>query len=307
MLKYIIIRTLIGLVTLVSIVVIAYSLFYLLQGQISTNLQMFTNNPFAFIGKTTNIANTNAVIKAEYNLNTSYINGLVATIRNLFSFNFGNSLFYNFAVSTLLLNAVKVSLVISVVSLIAVYGISLAISILWFKINSNKKYYLLYIVALFYAVPIFILANLLNFAVAPVTTVAIVCIVLAGLIFLTLLLINLIDYQTNLASVQFYKQNNINKINIIKWQNIGFVLLADLPAVLVGFLFGSSAIVEIIFNINGIGSLMYNAFKNVDYPILIATIYIIAIINIVTKIIADTILFKFNKNIAFKNTTNRYD
>lgn len=77
------------------------------------------------------------------------------------------------------------------------------------------------------------------------------------------------------------------------WQhllkNVLLISLADFPAIFLGVLFGNSLFVEIIFNLNGIGLMTYNAFLTKDYPIILGIIYIMAGFSLITRLISDVL------------------
>ena len=54
-----------------------------------------------------------------------------------------------------------------------------------------------------------------------------------------------------------------------------------------GFLFSGALFIEIVFSLNGMGSLMYDAILNRDYPVLTGTFLVIAIFVICANFIAD--------------------
>ncbi|MFL1780471.1 ABC transporter permease protein [Candidatus Hepatincolaceae symbiont of Richtersius coronifer] len=70
-------------------------------------------------------------------------------------------------------------------------------------------------------------------------------------------------------------------------KNVSIILFADFPSIFIGMVFGSSLFIEIIFSLNGIGLLGYEAFLNKDYPIILAITYLICVIGLITRLITD--------------------
>lgn len=74
------------------------------------------------------------------------------------------------------------------------------------------------------------------------------------------------------------------------------VVALDLPA-----LFGGSLFVEIIFSWPGMGRLFYHAVERRDYPILMGTILIIAVMMVLANLIADIIYAYLDPRIRYEN------
>jgi microcin C transport system permease protein len=62
------------------------------------------------------------------------------------------------------------------------------------------------------------------------------------------------------------------------FKNALLVLVANLPVLLLGILFSSSMLIEIIFSLDGLGLLGYEATVSRDYPVMFALIFIFTLI-----------------------------
>jgi microcin C transport system permease protein len=71
------------------------------------------------------------------------------------------------------------------------------------------------------------------------------------------------------------------------FRNAMMIIIAGLPSLLIKILFTGSLLIEIIFSLNGIGLLGYEAIMTRDYPIIFGTLYIFALIGLVLKLISD--------------------
>lgn len=71
------------------------------------------------------------------------------------------------------------------------------------------------------------------------------------------------------------------------FRNAMMIVIAGLPAALIGILFTSSMLIEVIFSLDGIGLLGYEAALSRDYPVMFATLYIFTLLGLVTNIISD--------------------
>ena len=73
------------------------------------------------------------------------------------------------------------------------------------------------------------------------------------------------------------------------FRNAMMIVIAGLPSAFVGILFTSSMLIEIIFSLDGLGLLGYEAAISRDYPLMFGSLYIFALIGLVTSIIGDVI------------------
>ena len=74
--------------------------------------------------------------------------------------------------------------------------------------------------------------------------------------------------------------------------NIRATLLATMPKHFMNILLKRSLLIEILFNLDGIGLLIYEAFANRDYPILLACLYLGSILNFAVHNLSDYYLFQ---------------
>jgi microcin C transport system permease protein len=71
------------------------------------------------------------------------------------------------------------------------------------------------------------------------------------------------------------------------FRNAMMIVIAGLPAALIGILFTSSMLIEVIFSLDGLGLLGYEAALSRDYPVIFATLYIFTLLGLLTNIISD--------------------
>lgn len=71
------------------------------------------------------------------------------------------------------------------------------------------------------------------------------------------------------------------------FRNAMMIVIAGLPAALIGILFTSSMLIEVIFSLDGLGLLGYEAALSRDYPVIFATLYIFTLLGLITNIISD--------------------
>ena len=62
------------------------------------------------------------------------------------------------------------------------------------------------------------------------------------------------------------------------FRNAMLIVIAGFPAAFVAILFTSSLLIEVIFSLNGMGLLSYEAVIKRDYPILLGTVFIFSLV-----------------------------
>ncbi len=71
------------------------------------------------------------------------------------------------------------------------------------------------------------------------------------------------------------------------FRNAMMIIIAGFPATMVGILFTGSMLIEIIFSLDGLGLLGYEAAISRDYPVIFGTLYFFTLIGLITSIISD--------------------
>jgi microcin C transport system permease protein len=71
------------------------------------------------------------------------------------------------------------------------------------------------------------------------------------------------------------------------FRNAMLLVIAGFPAALVGILFTGSVLIEIIFSLDGIGLLGFEAVTNRDYPVMFGTLYMFSLLGLVLNLISD--------------------
>lgn len=71
------------------------------------------------------------------------------------------------------------------------------------------------------------------------------------------------------------------------FRNAMLIVIAGMPAMLIKMLFTGSLLIEVIFSLNGLGLLGYEAIMTRDYPVIFGTLYIFALLGLVLKLISD--------------------
>jgi microcin C transport system permease protein len=83
------------------------------------------------------------------------------------------------------------------------------------------------------------------------------------------------------------------------FRNAMLIVVAGFPAAFVGILFTSALLIEIIFSLDGLGLLGYEAVLNRDYPIVFGTLYIFTLVGLLMKLISDITYMLIDPRIDF--------
>jgi microcin C transport system permease protein len=84
-------------------------------------------------------------------------------------------------------------------------------------------------------------------------------------------------------------------------RNAAIVLAAGFPAAFISILFTSALLVEIIFSVNGLGLLGYNAILQRDDPVIFGTLYIYALAGLSAQIAGDFIYMLIDPRLNFED------
>jgi microcin C transport system permease protein len=71
------------------------------------------------------------------------------------------------------------------------------------------------------------------------------------------------------------------------FRNAMLIVISGFPSAFIGIFFSSSLLIEIIFSINGLGLLGYEAAIYRDYPIMFASLYVFTLLGLVLGILSD--------------------
>lgn len=87
------------------------------------------------------------------------------------------------------------------------------------------------------------------------------------------------------AKAKGLKENQVLYGHVFR--NAMLIVIAGFPSLLIKMLFTGSLLIEVIFSLNGLGLLGYEAIMTRDYPVIFGTLYIFALIGLVLKLISD--------------------
>jgi microcin C transport system permease protein len=85
------------------------------------------------------------------------------------------------------------------------------------------------------------------------------------------------------------------------FRNAMLIVIASLPGVLVSLFFTGSLLIEVIFSLDGLGLLGFEAALNRDYPVVFGTLYIFTLMGLVLKLISDITYVLVDPRIDFES------
>ena len=84
------------------------------------------------------------------------------------------------------------------------------------------------------------------------------------------------------------------------FRNAMLLVLAGLPAALIGIFFTGSMLIEVIFSLDGLGLLSFEAVISRDYPVIFGSLYIFTLVGLVLKLISDVTYTLIDPRITFE-------
>ncbi len=237
-------------------------------------------------------------------------------------FNFGDSFFQDRPVIDLMLSRLPVSISLGLWSTLLVYLISIPLGIAKaVRDGSGFDMWTSAVVIIGYAIPGFLFAILLIvlFAGGSVVqwfplrglvsdnwgelsrgaaigdyfwhmTLPIVSLVIGGFASLTMLTKNSFLDEIHKQYVVTARAKGLTERRVLYghvFRNAMLIVIAGFPAAFVGILFTGALLVEVIFSLNGLGLLGFDAAINRDYPIMFGTLYLYTLVGLVLNLISD--------------------
>tara|TARA_R110000868_G_scaffold778_14_gene5740 strand:+ start:1299 stop:2408 length:1110 start_codon:yes stop_codon:yes gene_type:complete len=134
--------------------------------------------------------------------------------------------------------------------------------------------------------------------VLPVTAL-----VMGGFLSLTMLTKNSYLDQINMLYVQTARAKGLTERRVMYghvFRNAMLIVIAGFPAAFIGILFTGAMLIEIIFSLDGLGLLGFEAAIKRDYPIMFATVYFFTLLGLVMNLIGDLMYTVIDPRIDFE-------
>ena len=135
-------------------------------------------------------------------------------------------------------------------------------------------------------------------------TLPVFSMVIGGFATLTMLTKNSFLDQIKLQYVLTAKAKGLSENQVLYghvFRNAMLIVIAGFPALFIGLLFTGALLIEVIFSLDGLGLLGYEAALNRDYPVMFAILYIFTLIGLLMQIIRDVMYTIIDPRIDFES------
>ena len=78
------------------------------------------------------------------------------------------------------------------------------------------------------------------------------------------------------------------------------IIIAGFPGAFISILFTGSLLIEVIFSLDGLGLLGFEAALNRDYPIVLGTLYVFTLIGLLLNLLGDLMYVAIDPRIDFE-------
>ncbi len=85
------------------------------------------------------------------------------------------------------------------------------------------------------------------------------------------------------------------------FRNAMLIIISGFPALFIGIFFAGSLIIEIVFSLDGLGRLGFEAAVNRDYPVLFGTLYVFGLIGLLVNLLSDLTYIWVDPRIDFES------
>lgn len=255
-------------------------------------------------------------------------------IGNYAKFDFGDSFFRDKAVMDLVLEKMPVSISLGLWSTLIIYLISIPLGIKKaVKDGSRFDVWTSSIIIVGYAIPGFLFGVLLIVLFAGGTywdvfplrglsspgietmgfwhqlidylwhlVLPVTALVIGGFATLTMLTKNSFLDEINKQYVLTARAKGLAEQRILYghvFRNAMLIVIAGMPAALVGIFFTGALLIEVIFSLDGLGLLGFEAVLNRDYPVMFGTLYVFTLVGLILKLLSDLTYVAIDPRIDF--------
>jgi len=275
-------------------------------------------------------------IEEMYGMNKPAHNRFFSMIKDYLTFDFGESFFRDQKVIDLVLDKMPVSISLGLWTTLLVYLISIPLGIRK-AINDGNQFDITSstIITIGYAIPNFLFAVILIvffaggryydiFPLRGLTSdnfddlslflkikdyfwhlcLPLLAMVVSGFAGLTFLTKNSFLDQINQQYVMTARSKGLSEKKVLYghvFRNAMLIVIAGFPSAFIGVLFSSSLFIEVIFSLDGLGLLGYEAALSRDYPVIFATLYFFSLLGLIMGIIGDIMYSIIDPRIDFES------
>lgn len=134
-------------------------------------------------------------------------------------------------------------------------------------------------------------------------TLPVIAMVISGFASLTMLTKNYFLEEIGKQYVLTARAKGLSENQVLYrhvFRNAMLVIIAGFPSALLGVLFTSALLIEIIFSLNGLGLLGYEAVIGRDYPVMFGTLFIFTLMGLIIGLVGDLMYMWIDPRIDFE-------
>ncbi|MEE9278757.1 MAG: microcin C ABC transporter permease YejB [Myxococcota bacterium] len=135
-------------------------------------------------------------------------------------------------------------------------------------------------------------------------TLPVLALVIGGFASLTVLTKNSFLEEINKQYVITARAKGLSEQRVLYghvFRNAMLIVIAGFPSAFIGILFTGSLLIEVIFSLDGLGLLGFEAAVNRDYPVMFATLYFFTLLGLVMSLVGDLSYMLVDPRIDFES------
>lgn len=277
-----------------------------------------------------------AELEAQYGFDKPAHTRFITMIGNYLRFDLGESYYRDIGVIDLVLEKMPVSISLGLWSTLIIYLISIPLGIRK-AVKDGEPFDIWSSAAVFigYAIPNFMFAILLiilfaggrYFDIFPLRgivsdnwadlgfwqqigdylwhlTLPTIAMVISGFASLTMLSKNSFMDEINKQYVLTARAKGLTEKRVLYghvFRNAMLIVIAGFPSAFMAIFFTGSVLIEVIFSLDGLGLLGYESIINRDYPVVLGTLYIYALIGLAMTLLRDIVYMAVDPRIDFES------
>jgi microcin C transport system permease protein len=132
----------------------------------------------------------------------------------------------------------------------------------------------------------------------------IICMTIGGFATLTMLTKNSFLDEIHKQYVITARAKGLNDTQVLYghvFRNAMLIIIAGFPSALLSIFFTGSFLIEVIFNLDGLGLLSFQSAINRDYPVIFGTLFIFTLMGLLLRIISDLVYTWIDPRIDFES------
>ena len=278
-------------------------------------------------------------LEKQYGFDKPPLQRFFEMLKNYLVFDFGESFYKDKSVISLILEKLPVSISLGLWTTLFVYLISIPLGIKK-AVRDGSKFdmYSSSLIIIGYAIPGFLFAIFLivifaggsYFDIFPLRglvsdnwkelsffekiidyfwhlTLPVIAMVIGGFASLTMLTKNSFLDEINKQYVLTARAKGVSEQKVLYghvFRNAMLIVISGFPAAFINILFTSSLLIEVIFSLDGLGLLGFEAALGRDYPVVFGSLYIFTLIGLLLRLISDLTYVLIDPRIDFESRGN---